>query len=159
MLKMSNETKTPGNILVDPAEYASRLKNLDQDRDGSDIERLENHLAHRLRLGGSITYIDENNVHVIEDQSGIYPFPVGSEFPTSPESAELEIRELAFLNGIHGDKTEFDEWCESVSANAGDDIQSDEVELLLIGLGRLDTLDGVKLTRLHNRYLEELLNK
>lgn len=156
---MSEKTKNSENILVNPAEYVSRLKDLEHNRDAREIERLEIHLAHRLRLGGAISYMDEDDNHVIEDQSGIRPFPPGSDFPTTSQNVDLEIRELAFQYGVHGDKTELDEWTEAVSANAGDEIQSDEVELLIIGLGRLDTVDGIMLTKLHNRYLEELLNR
>lgn len=153
---MSRKDKSRGNILVNPDAYASRLEGLDSDRDMAEIERLENHLAHRLRLGGSITYIDEDGQHVIEDRNGIRPFAEGDEFPSPPDSAELEIRELAFQNGVHSDRSELDDWCEAVSANAGDDVQSDEVEQLIIGLRRLAAIDGVTLTKLHVRYMAEI---
>ena len=155
---MSGKSKNPGNILVDPAEYASQMEHLEPDQNGQAIERIENHLAHRLRLGGAITYINEEGDHVIEDRDGVSPFPAGSKFPTPPVSAELEIRELAFRHGVSGERTGFDDWCESISALAGDEIQSDEVELLLIGLRRIGHLDGIELTKLHARYLEEMLN-
>lgn len=155
---MSGKTPKPTNVLVNPAGYASRLEGLEPDHDGPEIERLENHLAHRLRLGGAITYLDENGIHVIEDHDGIRPFPDGSKFPKAPENIELEIREIAFRNGIHADMSELDEWCEAVSANAGDEIQSDEVERLIIGLRRSGKHPGIELTKLHARYLEEVLN-
>lgn len=155
---MSGKSKKSGNILVDPAEYASQLEHLERDQNGQAIERIENHLAHRLRLGGAITYINEDGDHVIEDRDGVSPFPTGSKFPTPPASAELEIRELAFQHGVSGDKTSLDDWCESISANAGDEIQSDEVELLLIALRRIGHIDGIKLTKLHAQYLKDVLN-
>jgi len=155
---VSDERKTQGNILVNPADYASRLTALEPDQNRKDIERFEKHLAHRLRLGGAITYMDEDGNHVIEDRNGIRPFPEGSEFPSPPDSAELKIRELAFLHGVHDERNELDEWCEAVSANAGDEIRSDEVEQLIIGLGRIDAVDGIELTKLHARYLEDVLN-
>lgn len=155
---MSRGSKSPGNILVNPSDYADRLSKLEIDQDRSDIDRIEEHLAHRLRLGGAITYINEDGEHVIEDKHGIRPFPEGSDFPSPPQNAELEIRELAFRHGISSDRTELDDWCEAVSANAGDEIQSDEVEQLIIGLGRIDAVKGEDLTRLHARYLEEILN-
>jgi len=134
---MSRKDKSRGNILVNPATYASRLEGLEADRDGSEIGRLEEHLAHRLRLGGAVTYIDQDGQHVIEDRNGIRPFADDDKFPSPPPSAELEIRELAFQHGIHSDRSELDDWCEAVSANAGDEVQSDEVEQLIIGLGRI----------------------
>jgi len=155
---MSGKTKKPKNILVNPAEYASHLEGLEE-HDSLQIQNLEEHLAHRLRLGGAITYIDEDGNHVIEDQDGIRPFTDGSTFPQAPDNVELEIRELAFRNGIHADMTELDQWCEAVSANAGDEIQSDEVERLIIGLRRIGNLPGIELTKLHARYMEEIMNR
>jgi len=155
---MSDEPKSEGNALVNPGDLANRLASLEIHQDRSEINRIEEHLGHRLRLGGAITYVDENGIHVIEDRDGVRPFPEGSDFPSPPESAELKIRELAFINGIHGKRSELDEWCEAVSANAGDDIRSDEVEQLIIELGRVEAVDGIELTRLHARYLEEVLN-
>jgi len=155
---MSRKDKSLGNILVNPKTYARKLNELEPDRDLDQIERLESHLAHRLRLGGAITYLDKDGNHVIEDRNGTRPFSEGEEFPSPPPSAELEIRELAYQHGVHADRTELDDWCEAVTANAGDDIQSDEVEQLVIGLGRIDAVDGPHLTRLHAQYLNEILN-
>lgn len=155
---MSDKTYKLGNILVNPNTYASKFELRDQDRDDVAIKRLEEHLAHRIRLGGAITYTDENGVHVIEDRDGIRPFSKADEFPSPPEGAELEIRELAFQHGVHANRSELDDWCEAVSANAGDDIQSDEIEQLVIALGRLDVVNGQDLTRLHAKYLKEVLN-
>lgn len=152
---MATRSKSHGNVLVDPAEYASKLEALDGEQHSSEIQRIEAHLAHRIRLGGAITYIDEDGRHVIEDKHGIRPFNPDVPFPPSPDSAELTIRELAFQHGVHPDRSELDDWCESVTANAGDDIQSDEVEQLVIGLRRDRTINGAELTRLHARYLEE----
>lgn len=155
---MATAPKSRGNVLVDPAEYAAKLDGLDADANGTEIQRIEEHLAHRLRLGGAITYIDEHGRHVLEDCDGIRPFEPGTPFPAPPESAELTIRELAFQHGVHADRSELDDWCEAVSANAGDDVQSDDVEQLIIGLRRVDARDGVELTKLHARYLEERFN-
>ena len=148
--------RNPKNILVHPAGYASQLSELEQDRDLPAIKRIEDHLSHRIRLGGAITYLDKDGNHVVEDRNGVRPYVPGDEIPLPPQSAELEIRELAFQHGIHADKSELDDWCETVSANAGDEIQSDEVELLIIGLGRENVVDGIELTKLHARYLDEL---
>lgn len=155
---MSRKDKSRGNVLINPATYSSRLSELEIGQDSAEISRIEDHLAHRLRLGGAITYLDEDGKHVIEDRDGIRPFAEGDEFPSPPPSAELEIRELAFLHGVHADRSELDQWCEAVTANAGDDIQSDEVEQLIISLGRIEAVDGPILTKLHARYLEEMLN-
>ena len=155
---MASAPKSKGNILVDPAEYASKLETLDADRDALELRRIEDHLAHRLRLGGAITYIDEEGEHVLEDKDGVRPFVPGNPFPAPPDSAELTIRELAFQHGVHADRDELDDWCEAVTAHAGDDVQSDEVEQLVIGLRRAKALSGVELTKLHARYLEERFN-
>lgn len=155
---MSDDGKNLGNILVNPSDYAERLSTLEIDQDRSHIDRIEEHLGHRLRLGGAITYINEDGVHVIEDREGVRPFPEGSEFPSPPQNPELEIRELAFRYGVSSDRSELDDWCEVVTANAGDDIRSDEVEQLIIGLGRIEAVDGIELTRLHALYLEETLS-
>lgn len=152
---MASDPKSNGNVLVDPAEYASRLELLDADQHGAEIRQIEDHLAHRLRLGGAITYITEDGQHVIEDREGIRAFDPNEAFPKTPDSAELTIRELAFRHGVHADRKDLDDWCEAVTANAGDDIQSDEIEQLIIGLRRKDAVDGVELTKLHARYLEE----
>lgn len=155
---MSDDPKSQGNFLVNPKAYADRLSSLEIDQDRSEIERIETHLAHRLRLGGAITYVDQDGNHVIEDRDGVRPFSKDDKFPSPPDSAELKIRELAFQHGVHGDRTELDEWCEAVSANAGDEVRSDEIELLIIGLGRIEAVDGIELTKLHARYLEEVFN-
>ncbi len=75
---MSGKTKSPGNILINPADYSSRLAQLEVDKDSKEIARLENHLAHRPRLGGAITCLDEDGKHVIEDRDGIHPFSDGN---------------------------------------------------------------------------------
>lgn len=155
---MSSNGQNGNNILINPAEYSDRLKQIEPEQGTNEIARIESHLAHRLRLGGAITYLDEDGNHVIEDKNGIRPFPEGSEFPAPPDSAELEIRELAFRHGVQGTRTAFDDWTESVTALAGDEIQSDEVELMVIGLGRLDAVDGIELTKLHARYLQEIMS-
>ena len=155
---MSDDPKSQGNLLVNPKDYADRLASLEIDHDRKEIDRIEEHLGHRLRLGGAITYVNDEGEHVIEDKDGIRPFPKGSEFPSPPDNAELKIRELAFLHGVHGDRNELDDWCEAVSANAGDEVRSDEIEQLIIGLGRIEAVDGIELTKLHARYLEEVLN-
>lgn len=155
---MASAPKSKGNILVDPAEYASKLETLDADRDALELRRIEDHLAHRLRLGGAITYIDEDGEHVLEDKNGVRPFEPGTPFPAPPECAELTIRELACQHGVHADRDALDDWCEAVTAHAGDDVQSDEVEQLVIGLRRKKALSGIELTKLHARYLEERFN-
>lgn len=156
---MATRSKSHGNVLVDPAEYASKLEGLEAGDDLAEIQRIESHLAQRIRLGGAIIYINDDGQHVIEDKHGIRPFNPDTPFPPSPDSAELKIRELAFQHGVHADRSELDDWCEAVTANAGDDIQSDEVEQLVIGLRRNGAIDGAELTRLHARYLEDRINQ
>jgi len=155
---MAETAENQGNILVNPELYAKRLQEIEGDQEVDFHKRLEDHLAHRIRLGGAITYVDDTGRHVIEDRDGVRPFPPGSKFPSPAPCAELEIRELAFRHGIHGTRTGFDDWAEAITAIAGDEIRSDEVELMLIGLGRLDVVDGVELTKLHARYLQEIMN-
>lgn len=92
---MSGKTKKPTNILVNPAEYASHLEGLEE-HDSSQIQNLEEHLAHRLRLGGAITYIDEDGNHVIEDHDGIRPLTDGSTFPQAQTMQSLKYANWHF---------------------------------------------------------------
>ena len=85
--KMSDDPKSQGNILVNPSNVAARLASIEIDLQRAELEQIEKHLGYRLRLGGAITYMDENGEHVIEDREGIRPFPEGSDFPSPPESA------------------------------------------------------------------------
>ncbi|WP_155852005.1 hypothetical protein [Ahrensia sp. 13_GOM-1096m] len=155
---MPKDHESQGNVLIEPAEIASRLESIDPQQHEAESRRIEEHLAHRLRLGGAITYIDVNGHHVIEDKNGTRPFAAGDKFPSPPNNAEFEIRELAFLHGVHGVRSDLDEWTEAVSSNAGDEVISDEIELLVIGLRRIEAVDGIALTKLHARYLEEVFN-
>lgn len=48
-----------------------------------------------------------------------------------------------------------DDWAETVSRVAGDDIQLDETEWLLVALGRAEVMPEIENTKLHARYLAE----
>ena len=141
-------------LLVDPDVY---LSSTDKPSDLDPIyrKRIDEHLAHRIRLGGHITYRLDDGTHVVEDKDGIRPLTDDYVTPTPPESSELTIRELAFRNGIHATRDGLDEWAEAVSCLADDDISVDEVEQLIINLGKAKAVDGIELTKLHARYLRE----
>lgn len=152
---MRDHDASEGNILVNPSEISSLLADLEVGRDMDLIRRVEDHLAHRIRLGGAITYINALGDHVIEDRDGIRPFSDGMAFPKPPICAELRIRELCFENGVTAERGAMDDFAEKVTELAGDDVDPDEVEQMLINLGRQDVVDGVEITKLHAAYLEE----
>lgn len=70
-------------------------------------------------------------------------------------NAEKRIRALAaeWMVGPHRQK--IDEFTDAVNNLYGDGEPPDEVEMLLINMGRTDYPDGVQLTRLYAQYLEE----
>lgn len=70
-------------------------------------------------------------------------------------SAETEIRALAAKHGITAERDGVDIYCEIVSSLAGDDIQLDEVEQLVVNIGRAKVMDGVKLSIMLGDYLRE----
>lgn len=71
------------------------------------------------------------------------------------DTAEQAVRDLANAHQIRAGRTSLDEWADDVTRLAGDDVALDEVEELIVGLRRSGVVDGIELTRLHSRYLEE----
>jgi hypothetical protein len=74
-------------------------------------------------------------------------------------TAEEQIRALAKKHGIVAERTALDDWADDVTRLAGDDVQFDEVQELIVALRRARVVDGVELTRLHSRYLDERRNR
>ncbi|QFT29481.1 hypothetical protein FIV00_03215 [Labrenzia sp. THAF82] len=70
-------------------------------------------------------------------------------------SAEEQIRVLAKKHDISVARTALDDWADDVTRLAGDDVRFDEVQELVVALRRARVVDGVELTRLHSRYLDE----
>lgn len=127
----------------------------DGQREDKAKARLDHHFANRLRLGGFITYYDAHNQHVIETSEGVRPLIEGEPLPAMPTSAEFEIRELAFKEGIFGDNDDHFEFGKSIAQLAGDDGETDEVQRMIINLRKADIMDGIELTKLHFKYLQE----
>jgi len=71
------------------------------------------------------------------------------------ESAEQAIRSLARVHNITPSRDDLDLWADDVTRLAGDEVLLDEVEELVVALRRAGTVDGIELTRLHSRYLDE----
>jgi hypothetical protein len=70
-------------------------------------------------------------------------------------TAEQAVRDLARQHQISASRTELDDWADDVTRLAGDNVHLDEVEELIVALRRAGFVDGVELTRLHSRYLDE----
>lgn len=71
------------------------------------------------------------------------------------ESAEQAIRSLVRAHNITPSRDDLDRWADDVNRLAGDDVLLDEIEELIVALRKADAVDGVELTRLHSRYLDE----
>lgn len=69
--------------------------------------------------------------------------------------AERKIRELADEWMVGPRRQKIDTYTDAVNRLYGDGLPPDEVEMLLINMGRTDYPDGIELTRLHAAYLEE----
>lgn len=72
-----------------------------------------------------------------------------------PESAEQAIRNLAKHQQMPVTDTPLDNWANNVARVSGHDFELDDVEELIVGLRRSSAVDGIELTRLHSRYLDE----
>ncbi len=70
-------------------------------------------------------------------------------------TARDTIRDLARRHGIRYERAGYDDWAEAVSRVAGDDVELDETEWLLVALGRAEIVPDFENTRLHARYLAE----
>ena len=73
----------------------------------------------------------------------------------APMTARDMIHDLARQHAIRHERGELDDWAETVSRVAGDDIQLDETEWLLVALGRAEVMPEIENTKLHARYLAE----
>jgi len=156
---MTLQKPQESNPLVDHEDDESSTGSLDNDKDKASHKAIDEHLKHRIRLGGHITYRREDGTHVIEDKNGVRPIPENFTAPPQPDCAELKIRELAWMNRITAKRDGLDVWCEAISALAGDDIVPDEVVQLLTNLGKAKLIDGRERNRLLSRYLNERKNK
>ena len=72
------------------------------------------------------------------------------------KAAETIIRALAAQHGVAVQRTALHDWADHVSRLSGDDGVLDGVEELVVALRRAQAVDGIELTRLHARYLDEL---
>lgn len=146
---------TKHDTLVDPDTYAPSNETLVHDPNEPWRTRIDDHLKHRIRLGGHITYYDRNGVHVIEDKNGVRPITEDYVTPDQPDSAELKIRELAWMNRIHATRDEWDDYADAITRLADDEVEFDEVQELIVALRKAKIVNGIELTKLHARYLEE----
>ena len=72
------------------------------------------------------------------------------------KTAETIIRELAARHGVAVQRTALDDWAGHATRLSGDDGVLDGVGELVVALRRAQAVDGIELTRLHSRYLDEL---
>jgi len=77
--------------------------------------------------------------------------PILAPVPTAKEI----IHDLARRHGIRYERADTDDWAEAVSRVAGDDVDLDETEWLLVALGRAEIMPDIDNTLLHARYLAE----
>ena len=66
-----------------------------------------------------------------------------------------EVHALAAKAGVVYSRGPLDQWAETVTALAGDDVVLDEVEGLLIGLRQAGAITGRQTTALHSEYLAQ----
>lgn len=148
---MSGKEPSKGKQFINPATYNDEKFVFMKKASEASSVLLQEFLNHRVRQGRAITYIDEDGYHVVEDSQGTRPFLDGEKLTEPPSCTEYEIRELAFLERVRENDDDLNKWSEAISSNAGEDIQSDEIELLLIRLRRMGKVGGKKLTQLHAR--------
>ena len=70
-------------------------------------------------------------------------------------TAEQQIRDLARRHGVVFVRTPLDDWADQVSRLSDAEVELDDVENLIVALGRAKVLNGKELTRLHWLYLNE----
>ena len=70
-------------------------------------------------------------------------------------SAADEIAALARAHGVVHRRSRLDDFGDTVTRLAGDDVELDATEWLLVELGRANIVGGVDGTLLHARYLRE----
>lgn len=66
------------------------------------------------------------------------------------------IRSLAESNGVHYTESRLDKVSRVVTRLAGDEVNPDDIEGLLISLSRKGFIAGPDMMKLHSRYLDEL---
>ena len=71
------------------------------------------------------------------------------------KTTEAIIRELAARHGVAVQRTALDDWADDATRLSGDDGVLDAVGELVVALRRAQAVDGIELTRLHSRYLDE----
>lgn len=72
-----------------------------------------------------------------------------------PKRAEQAIRDLAARHQMDLARTSLDDWADEATRLTGTGVSLDEVEELIVGLRKAGAVDGIELTRLHSRYLDE----
>lgn len=109
-------------------------------------------VSRKLALGhGAVHYVNDRNRRAFtatrKKPSGTAPFPttdVGSY-----------VRELAAFHGVRYEPTAADQWAETVTRMAGDDVRSGPVQDLLVALKRAGKLTKDDMATLLVNYLRE----
>ena len=71
------------------------------------------------------------------------------------KTAETIIRELTAQHRVAVQRMALDDWADHATRLSGDDGVLDGVGELIVALRRAQAVDGIELTRLHSRYLDE----
>jgi hypothetical protein len=74
---------------------------------------------------------------------------------TTQLTAKQTIQQLAEQHGIVHQHTALDEWGDAVSKLSDSEVELDEIQWLLVELGRAGILAGQDNTMLHAQYLQE----
>lgn len=65
------------------------------------------------------------------------------------------VEELAREHGVRYRRSALDDFADTVTRLAGDDVVLDRIEELLVALSKAGAITGVERTKLHARYLRE----
>jgi len=80
---------------------------------------------------------------------------VGMESDLKASDIASEIRALARLHSVSYQRSRLDDLADQITRLAGDDVELDDVQKLLIALRRADILSAREMTRYHVAYLRQ----
>ncbi|MCL2714855.1 MAG: hypothetical protein FWD68_09810 [Alphaproteobacteria bacterium] len=72
------------------------------------------------------------------------------------QDAEKTIRELARTHGVTAERLPIDDWADDISRLSDAEVESDEVEDLLVNLERAGVIDGATGLDLYAEYLRQM---
>lgn len=118
------------------------------------VDTGKNRISRKLEINGiSISYRNKSAITKLKDIN--YLFSV-NEIPSYNVSGF--IKKIAELHGVKYKRTGLDDFAESVTRLAGDDIELDLTEKLLVELRKKEIINGPQLARLMTNYIKECEN-